>query len=307
MIIDPRHLEQLAAIVDFGTLQEAANKIGTSQPALSRMIRTLESRIGMPLFERSSRPLVPTEIGYELADQGRSIKIARIRAAEIVDFGTRGTFGVLKIGAPPFTCERFAGEAISSFFLNRPEIRIDLIPDYFLGLQERLILNQIDIIICPINLAGLTRTELDIEPLFDDKNVIVGRSGHPLVKQKNIAPQDLKSVTWIGHSERSVLRSDMETALAKIGVTNLRFAFQSESAGAVLEMLRTTDFLSILPRFVVSESQLKSGLAILPVDLSAASRTVGMITHKKRLESPLVRAFKMHLRNSVGNWKKDPV
>ena len=36
MIIDPRHLEQLAVIVDAGTLQTAADKIGTSQPALSR-------------------------------------------------------------------------------------------------------------------------------------------------------------------------------------------------------------------------------------------------------------------------------
>ena len=115
MLIDPRHLEQISIIVQTGTLQAAAERAGTSQPALSRMIRTLESRIGQPLFERDRRPLRPTSLGLELACQGRAILIARERAVELVDQSQRGVFGVLKIGAPPFICERLVAEAISDF------------------------------------------------------------------------------------------------------------------------------------------------------------------------------------------------
>ncbi|MEM9574526.1 MAG: LysR family transcriptional regulator, partial [Pseudomonadota bacterium] len=149
MFIDPRHLEQLSVIVDVGTLQEAATQIGTSQPALSRMIGTLESRIDMPLFERTTRPLKPTPLGEELANQGRAIRTARLRALEVVDFGARGFFGVLKVGAPPFLCERLVSEAISSFVAARPEVRVDVIPDYYSGLQEKMFQNQLDIIIVP--------------------------------------------------------------------------------------------------------------------------------------------------------------
>ena len=70
MLIDPRHLEQLAVIVEDGTLHEAAKRLGTSQPALSRMIGNLEIRVGVQLFERSNRPLLPTEIGQKLARHG---------------------------------------------------------------------------------------------------------------------------------------------------------------------------------------------------------------------------------------------
>ena len=75
MIIDPRHLEQISVIVDTGTLQAAADRIGTSQPALSRMIRTLEARLGTRLFERDRRPLRVTPMGIELANQGRATRL----------------------------------------------------------------------------------------------------------------------------------------------------------------------------------------------------------------------------------------
>ena len=45
MLLDARQLEHLAAIVDHSTLQKAANYLGTSQPALSRMLRQIEDRI----------------------------------------------------------------------------------------------------------------------------------------------------------------------------------------------------------------------------------------------------------------------
>ena len=88
MILDPRHLEQLSVIIDKGTLQAAAMELGTSQPALSRMIATLEARAGLPIFERERRPLKPTSVGVELATQGRAIRAARLRAQEFGNFFT---------------------------------------------------------------------------------------------------------------------------------------------------------------------------------------------------------------------------
>ena len=203
MIIDPRHLEQLSVIVDSGTLQGAAKRIGTSQPALSRMIRTLESRVGAALFERSRRPLQPTPLGRELAHQGRAIRVARERAVELVDYNGKGFFGVLKIGAPPFMCERLVSEAVLSFLAERPAIRVDLVPDYFPGLHERLFQNQIDTIVGPAKSADPSYSDLFLEPLFEDANVIVGRVGPPLLNGP-ITDRELGQATWIGHSDRSM-------------------------------------------------------------------------------------------------------
>lgn len=295
MIIDPRHLEQLAVIVDVGTLNGAAARIGTSQPALSRMIRTLESRVGAPLFARDSRPLQPTPLGLELAKQGRAIRVAQDRAREAVDLGAAGFDGTLRIGAPPFLCEKLVSEAIAGFVIDRPDIRIDLVPDYFPSLHERLFQNEIDIIVGPAKSADPTIADMVFEPLFEDFNVVVGRADHPLLEVGEI---DLDTVTWIGHSDRSMLRHDMETALRLKGASKIRFAFQSEAAGAVIEMLKNSDFLTVLPRYAVRTDQGDS-LAVFPIDLSTSEQTIAMMTSSRGDEARLTSEFKDHLRRYV--------
>ncbi|MDP5220701.1 LysR family transcriptional regulator [Ruegeria sp. 2205SS24-7] len=295
MLIDPRHLEQLAVIVEEGTLQLAAEKLGTSQPALSRMIANLELRTGMTLFERTTRPLTPTAIGLELSQQGKAIRSARLRAAEMVDFGARGFFGVLKLGAPPFLCKSLMTEAIADFLSERPNIRIDLIPDYRAGLMEKLYHNQIDVIVGPSKFAEQGNTELTLERLFSDSNVVVGRKGHPLTAVESRTSVDLQGYTWVGHSDRSLLRSDMEDALRLLGIVAPRVAFQSESAGAVLELLTVTDFLTVLPRYALSHDG-SDNLGIVPIDLPDVRHDVSAITLTQRTETKLTSDFKAHLR-----------
>lgn len=298
MIIDPRHLEQLAVIVEAGTLQQAATRLGTSQPALSRMLSTLEARTGMPLFERSTRPLTPTAIGLELSRQGRTIRTARLRAAEVVDFGSQGFFGVLKLGAPPFLCKNLMSEAIAGFLAARPKIRIDLIPDYHAGLMERIYTNQLDIVVGPSKFVDQGNTDLVLEPLFRDRIAIVGRAGHPVMQIPNPTASDLEGFTWVGHSERSILLADMEDALKLLGVRAPRIAFQSESAQAVLELLKKTDFLTVLPNYAVGADG-GDGLAISPVALPTQDHVISAITMAQRIESKLAADFKAHLKEQV--------
>jgi DNA-binding transcriptional LysR family regulator len=298
MFIDPRHLEQLAVIADAETLQEAADIIGTSQPALSRMIKNLEVRIGMPLFERDSKPHKPTRIALELADQGRAVKSAQMRAKECIQFISKGNSGVLKLGVPPFLCRRLVSEAVAKFVSERSVAHIELVPDYFSGLHERLVHNVIDVIIAPSKHVENRTAQLLLEPLFEDRNVVVGRAGHPLFQKSRISGRELSDITWIGHSDSSVLRFDMETALKLLGVNHMHLAFQSGSADAIIEVLRKTDFLTILPRYAIRADG-RDGLQIGPVDLPNALQTVCMITLSGRGESELTKDFKAHMRTYV--------
>lgn len=304
MFIDPRHLEHLAVIVDAETLQEAAEIIGTSQPALSRMIKNLEARMGLALFERESKPHKATRIALELADQGRAIRSAQRRAGECIQFITRGNSGVLKLGVPPFLCRRLVSEAVASFVAERSIAHIELVPDYFSGLHERLVQNVIDIIIAPSKHVETRSAQLLLEPLYEDRNVVVGRAGHPLFKKSTILSNDLEASTWIGHSDSSVLRYDMETALKLMGVNHMHLAFQSGSADAIIEVLRKTDFLTILPRYAIRADG-GDGLEIGPVELPNALQTVCMITLSGRGESELTTEFKAHLRKYVAD--REPV
>ena len=69
MRIDPKHLMIIAEISDAGGFTEAAISLGTSQPAISRVVKMLEQRLGEPIFHRVRKPLQLTSAGAVLADQ----------------------------------------------------------------------------------------------------------------------------------------------------------------------------------------------------------------------------------------------
>ena len=299
MNIDPRHLEQLGVIVEHGTLLEAADRLGTSQPALSRMIANLESRLSMPLFERRSRTLVPTAIGRKLANHGQTIASTRLRAAEDVELARRGLSGELKIGAPPFLCERLVGDAISSFLKCRSGTEVTLVSEYLPELERLLLLNQLDVVLCPLKLLNTSRETLGVEPLFQDQHVIVCRSDHPLMTRDAVSVHDLEREVWISHSDRSMLQRDMASLLTHLGVRNLEISFESTSAGAIFEMLRNTDFLTVLPRYALRGSAEEGDLGVLSVPSDLPPMLVGMVTPLNRVATPLQTAFADHMRDYV--------
>ena len=60
---DGAALALLADIFDAGSLTAAARDLGTSQPALSKRLQRLEQVLGVTVFERGTRGVVPTEYG----------------------------------------------------------------------------------------------------------------------------------------------------------------------------------------------------------------------------------------------------
>ena len=65
--LDWNLLRALGAVLDLGSLTQAAARLGTSQPTLSRQIATLEAQLGTPLFARGARRLQPTPAALALA------------------------------------------------------------------------------------------------------------------------------------------------------------------------------------------------------------------------------------------------
>ncbi|WP_437013504.1 LysR family transcriptional regulator [Streptomyces sp. enrichment culture] len=73
MNVELRHLRALAAIGDEGSITGAAGVLHISQPALSRTLDQLESRIGVRLVDRTTRTLALTDAGRKLYERAHSI------------------------------------------------------------------------------------------------------------------------------------------------------------------------------------------------------------------------------------------
>lgn len=87
-----QHIQTLVAIADAGSLRGAADALGKSQPALTKSLRQAEDDLGVPIFQRSSRGVVPTELGERVLTRARAIsseierlddEVAQLRGAQV--------------------------------------------------------------------------------------------------------------------------------------------------------------------------------------------------------------------------------
>jgi len=88
-----QQLRHVVALVDHRSLGRAAQILRISQPALSKSLRRLEAHLGVKLFERTARGVMPTEFGREHAQHARSIAVEiheAERAAGAIRKGCRG-------------------------------------------------------------------------------------------------------------------------------------------------------------------------------------------------------------------------
>ena len=73
MHLNPESLSFALLISDLGSIARAANILGMKQATLSRKLTALESRVGVRLFDRSTRGAVPTVSGAGFLNQARRI------------------------------------------------------------------------------------------------------------------------------------------------------------------------------------------------------------------------------------------
>jgi DNA-binding transcriptional LysR family regulator len=250
MKIDSEHLVILAAVLDGGGVVEGAASIGKSQPSVSRTLALLEARIGEPLFDRTRRPLKPTELCETLAAQGRRVLEAQRAASEALDRHRSGKAGVLRVGGSPFFMDGVVAPRIAEFQMQHPDVRIEQRYGYAPELLPLLTDGALDAAIMPIHRTSAP-PGLRLVRLLPGRNVIACRQGHPLLRKRSLALPDIGTYSWVAPPAGSPLYNDLKSVVAAIGLTDLRIAFSGGSLNAVLSMIAASDALTVLPYSVV--------------------------------------------------------
>lgn len=296
MKVDPCHLSQLSLIIEAGSFQAAADRLGLTQPALSRNIRVLEERCGAPLFDRATRRALPTPLGAKLAELGCSVRIAEDQASALSQRVASGAIGDVRIGAPPLIAGHFLTRRISTFLRENAGCHVELRVGMAHELRAMLERGQVDLIVSPRKLSD-KGAEMSFTYLVDDRLGIMCRSQHPLIKLKDPGPRDLEQQTWVAHSRGSLLRIQTESALVMMGVETIQVGFETDSPQACMEIVAASDMITAMPR-ETTQPYLDDGLVFLAMDHPHFSRPIGLIQRGDVPKNQAVVNFARHLVSS---------
>ena len=96
---DWRLIRSFLAALEAGSLLGAARMLNTSQPTVGRHIAELESQLGLVLFERTGRGLIPTSSALQLADSARAMEAGALQLARTLSGAQTQTTGTVRITA----------------------------------------------------------------------------------------------------------------------------------------------------------------------------------------------------------------
>ena len=120
-------IRSFLAALDHGSLLGAARALHSSQPTIGRHIAELESQLGVVLFERTGRGLLPSEMALRLADAARSMESGALQLARSVSGAQAGVSGTIRITASqPVACVLLP-PILAKMRLALPEVQVELV------------------------------------------------------------------------------------------------------------------------------------------------------------------------------------
>ncbi|MGC4250925.1 MAG: LysR family transcriptional regulator [Sphingobium sp.] len=124
-----RDMNAFLAVAQEGSFTRGAVRLGVSQSALSQTIRSLEERLGIRLFSRTTRSVAPTEAGERLlalvAPAMEEIEHGLAQLNELRDKPS----GTIRISADEYAVQTVLGPALERFLPNYPDIRVEVTTD----------------------------------------------------------------------------------------------------------------------------------------------------------------------------------
>ncbi|EHH69712.1 transcriptional regulatory protein [Gluconobacter morbifer G707] len=125
-----RDLNAFVIVAAEGSFTRAAARLSVSQSALSQIVRNLEERLGIRLFNRTTRSVSPTEAGERLLAEVEPA-LARIeRGLEQLGTLRERPSGTIRISADEYAIWSVLWPVLERFLVDYPEIHVDLTTDY---------------------------------------------------------------------------------------------------------------------------------------------------------------------------------
>jgi DNA-binding transcriptional LysR family regulator len=282
-------LRLLHAVVQWGGMAKAAAHLNISQPAVSKAIAALELTLGVRLLERRPQGVEPTAYGHALLKGGITVFDELKQTMKQIEFLADPTAGELRIGCSEPLAAGFVPAAIAGLLEQYPRVTFHVVTaDPATLMARELQQRNIDLAIAPT--SGLVLdSDVDVEVLFDDRQVVMAGPQNKWLRRRNIALSDLVGEPWMLPPADSIIgaaiiemfrAAELEPPLSHVSTFSIPLCHHLLAKGR---------FLAMLPISMAGLGSLP--LKILNVGICGIPRPTGIMTLKQRTPSPLAQLF----------------
>jgi DNA-binding transcriptional LysR family regulator len=285
--VSSRQLRAVIALARHRSFVEAAAVLGVSQPALSRALQRLERSLGIALFRRSTRVVSLTAAGRDfvptaerlLSDLDRHLGHMR----ELAD-QRRGYVVVASLMSLAY---HVLPAATAAYRRRFPGVDLYLRE----GVQDAIVADvRRSVADIGIGNVGGVTDPMVVEPLGEERCVVVLPCRHALVRRRTLSIADLQGEPLISMPPESGLRRLVDNAALSAGV-HLHHAITLHQFGTLFSFVRSELGVAIVPVSALPPGGDRA-LRVRPLAGPALTRRLGILTLGDRTLSPAAAAFR---------------
>lgn len=270
-------LEVLVAIVDTGSLTEAADTVGLTQSAVSHSLSRLEAELGVTLLERGRQGASLTRIGEDVVEHARAI-LQQVSVIQQKTARERGmSIGKLRFGCIPNLPSRVLMGILRDFGHQYPDIEVVQFEGNPLELIQWLDDGVIDI--------GTTTTDKGYKqtiPLATITMCACVPKNHHLAQKTFVTNEDIANEVLIApKAEYYAITQSKLLQTIKLP----RLQFEVSTLRTIFKMVREGMGITLMPNILINGDE--DGVVILPFEPDLRL-SVYLVSHSA---SPAVRAF----------------
>jgi DNA-binding transcriptional LysR family regulator len=194
MFMNIKQMEVLRAVMNTGSITGAAALLHVTPPGVSRMMKHLQLRLGVPLFEKLGNRLVPTADAKRLHAEIERVYSGISQVSRVASELKNGQDQRLSVICSPNLAWRVAPQAIAAMLRRYPslQMRVEVQPVY--DIYQTLLTQQCDV---AVSLVPIEHPNLKRELLARVGMVGVVPREHALANKKRLLIRDLAAIPLI--------------------------------------------------------------------------------------------------------------
>src|SRR6266568_1567389 len=264
-----RQLRVLQAVGESGSFSAAADRLDYTQPAVSKIVATLERQLGTTLVDRGIRPLRLTEAGSALVRRAGAA-LEQIAAAKLeVEAIASLSAGSLRVGTFSSAGAAMVVDALRALRSSHPDVGVSF--DY-------------------PEIGDTFGDDLDREHLLDDPFDVVVPRGHRLERNRTIRFAELGEENWLlgdfGADSPSFRMIDRRCRDAGF---NPNVAYRVNDCQMAQALVAAGEGIALLPRLMLRPAH--PGVAIRPLATDPPTRRVSALRLSTRYLTPATERF----------------
>ena len=281
-----RYIREFVVLAESDSFVDAAARLYMTQSSLSKHLKTLESELGAPLFNRTTRRVELNELGRVFLPYARQIAALCEGYEQAVEEHLAGQNATLVVGAPPVMAEYGITEVIARFRRSAEPCDIRLREEDSVELAQLLRSGECELAF--LRQAEAMERDLVRIPYADDSLVAVLRQDHALAGGDNVDLRQLAGESFLLLPEQTAVHSLCLQACRRAGFAPHIF-YTGHRVENILMLVASGLGVSLLMKRHL-EYLPHEGLAVLPLSPAVVTQ-ISLCCRKGASLSPGARQF----------------